>query len=128
MTTAPPRRPLQPNSERPAPLSTRPLEIRASLDGRSGDFPAVTGGDRVHRLSTEDPGAEGTAEHAEDPLREVLGAASIARTRTLPAMALAPSVELTALASRSRDKAEALAAELGIDRAARVVPGTARRS
>ena len=46
----------------------------------------------------------------------VLGAAAIARTRTLPAMALAPSVALTALASRTLDKAAALCAELGIPR------------
>ncbi len=44
----------------------------------------------------------------------VLGAASIARTRTLPAMTKAPSVELAALASRSLEKATALCAELGI--------------
>lgn len=44
----------------------------------------------------------------------VLGAAAIARTRTLPAMALAPSVTLAALASRSLDKAEALCTELAI--------------
>lgn len=47
----------------------------------------------------------------------VLGAASIARTRSLPAMKLAPSVELAALASRNLDKATALCAELGIQRA-----------
>jgi predicted dehydrogenase len=46
----------------------------------------------------------------------VLGAASIARTRALPAMKLAPSVELIALASRTLDKATALCAELGIPR------------
>ena len=46
----------------------------------------------------------------------VLGAARIAVTRTLPAMAQAPSVELTAIASRSLDKASALCAELGIQR------------
>ena len=44
----------------------------------------------------------------------VLGAASIARTRTLPAMHKAPSVELVALASRSMDKSAAACAELGI--------------
>jgi predicted dehydrogenase len=44
----------------------------------------------------------------------VLGAASIARTRTLPAMTKAPSVELAALASRSAEKSAALCAELGI--------------
>ena len=44
----------------------------------------------------------------------VLGAASIARTRTLPAMHKAPSVELVALASRSMDKSTAACAELGI--------------
>jgi predicted dehydrogenase len=44
----------------------------------------------------------------------VLGAASIARTRTLPAMKLAPSVELHALASRSEDKSKALCGELDI--------------
>jgi predicted dehydrogenase len=43
----------------------------------------------------------------------VLGAASIARTRTLPAMHKAPSVELVALASRSMDKSTAACAELG---------------
>lgn len=47
----------------------------------------------------------------------VIGGASIARTRTLPAMKQAPSVELTALASRSAEKAAALCAELGIPKA-----------
>jgi xylose dehydrogenase (NAD/NADP) len=42
-----------------------------------------------------------------------VGAASIARTRTLPAMTKAPSVELAALASRSLKKST-LCAELGI--------------
>jgi|tagenome__1003787_1003787.scaffolds.fasta_scaffold20914936_3 predicted dehydrogenase len=46
----------------------------------------------------------------------VLGAAAIARTRTLPAMAVAPSVELVALASRSIEKATESCAELGIPR------------
>lgn len=46
----------------------------------------------------------------------VLGAASIARTRSLPAMKLAPSVDLAALASRTFDKAATLCAELGIRR------------
>ncbi len=46
----------------------------------------------------------------------VLGAAAIARTRTLPAMALAPSVEVLALASRSAEKASELCAQLGIPR------------
>jgi predicted dehydrogenase len=44
----------------------------------------------------------------------VIGGAAIARNRTLPAMKQAPSVVLTALASRSADKAAALCAELGI--------------
>jgi len=44
----------------------------------------------------------------------VLGAAAIARTRTVPAMALAPSVTLAALASRSLDRAEVVCAELAI--------------
>lgn len=47
----------------------------------------------------------------------VLGAASIARTRTLPAMTRAPSVELAALASRSLEKSTALCAEFGISTA-----------
>ncbi|HEY7814693.1 MAG TPA: Gfo/Idh/MocA family oxidoreductase [Nakamurella sp.] len=54
---------------------------------------------------------------ARDKIRSgVLGAASIAVTRVLPAMAQAPSVELTALASRSLDKAVALCAQAGIER------------
>lgn len=44
----------------------------------------------------------------------VLGAAAIARTRTLPAMAQAPSVALMALASRDLAKSTALCAELDI--------------
>jgi predicted dehydrogenase len=44
----------------------------------------------------------------------VIGGAAIARHRTLPAMKQAPHVELTALASRSADKAAVLCAELGI--------------
>jgi predicted dehydrogenase len=44
----------------------------------------------------------------------VIGGAAIARHRTLPAMKQAPHVELTALASRSADKAAALCTELGI--------------
>jgi predicted dehydrogenase len=46
----------------------------------------------------------------------MLGAANIARTRVLPAMALAPSVELTAVASRTLSAATALCAEFGIER------------
>jgi predicted dehydrogenase len=44
----------------------------------------------------------------------VIGGAAIARYRSLPAMKQAPSVELTALASRNADKAAVLCAELGI--------------
>src|ERR1700712_1170921 len=44
----------------------------------------------------------------------VLGAAAIARTRTLPAMAQAPSVELAAVASRSLAKSVDLSAALDI--------------
>jgi predicted dehydrogenase len=44
----------------------------------------------------------------------VIGGAAIARYRTLPAMKQAPSVELTALASRSTEKAAEVCAELGI--------------
>jgi len=47
----------------------------------------------------------------------VLGAAGIARTRALPAMLNAPSVDLAALASRSLPKATALAADFGIPNA-----------
>ena len=44
----------------------------------------------------------------------VMGAAGIARTRTLPAMLNAPSVDLVAVASRSLQKATALSTHLGI--------------
>ncbi|WP_461173337.1 Gfo/Idh/MocA family oxidoreductase [Arthrobacter sp. Z1-9] len=44
----------------------------------------------------------------------VIGGASIARYRALPAMKQARSVELTALASRSAEKAAVVCAELGI--------------
>ena len=44
----------------------------------------------------------------------VLGAAAIARMRTLPAMSQAPSAELVAVASRSLPKSAELWAELGI--------------
>jgi len=47
----------------------------------------------------------------------VLGAAGIARTRTLPGMLNAPSVDLVAVASRSLPKATALSADLGIPHA-----------
>ena len=47
----------------------------------------------------------------------MLGAAAIARTRTLPAMAQAPSVDLAAVASRSLAKSTALCAELGVPNA-----------
>ena len=47
----------------------------------------------------------------------ILGGAAIARTRTVPAMASAPSVEVVALASRSLEKATELCRELGIPRA-----------
>jgi len=46
----------------------------------------------------------------------ILGAANIARTRVLPAMALAPSVELTAVASRTLSTATEWCAEFGIER------------
>jgi predicted dehydrogenase len=46
----------------------------------------------------------------------VLGAAAIARTRTLPAMAAAPTVELLGLASRSLETATETCAVLGIPR------------
>ena len=47
----------------------------------------------------------------------VLGAASIARTRSLQAMKLAPSVEVAGLASRSVDKATALCTDFDLPRA-----------
>ncbi len=46
----------------------------------------------------------------------VLGAASIARSRTLPAMALAASVEVRALASRNPEKGAELCEQFGIPR------------
>src|SRR4051794_28780891 len=43
----------------------------------------------------------------------VLGCSSVARRRTLPALAACPSTTLTAVASRDPGKAEAFAAEWG---------------
>src|SRR5437763_4725550 len=47
----------------------------------------------------------------------VLGCAAFARNTAIPAMQHAANVELTGIASRSKDKAEAFAAEFGFARA-----------
>lgn len=47
----------------------------------------------------------------------VLGCANFARTRTIPAMLKAPSVELVGVASRTAEKAEAFRAEFNLARA-----------
>jgi len=47
----------------------------------------------------------------------VLGAATIAVERTMPGMRQAPSVNLLAIASRDKAKAEAVAGDFGIPRA-----------
>lgn len=58
--------------------------------------------------SPERPAAHGA------PVRlGVLGCADVARRRVLPAVAGAPGIELVAVASRDRDRAEAFTAEVG---------------